>query len=285
MLSSVLVAVDLSPHCDRVWSRVARLPLEPGARVTLLHVVPRELAGFAQLRALEDADHALTALTSRGTSELLGRIELDRVVRTGDPAKLIGTLAAKAKAELVVLGRGATRPVRDLTLGSTAERVLRAAHTPVLVVRRPARHAYEKPLAALDVDAAAAKAVAFAPKVVGKLKSLDVVHASSVPFHGRLYPSIGDTYVQEYEARHQRKRLAELKRLIKRGRPGVAVKLHGRTGLARVEVPQAVSWFSADLLLLGTHGRSLVGAAVLGTVAGDLLREVPCDVLVVPARS
>jgi hypothetical protein len=40
----------------------------------------------------------------------------------------------------------------------------------------------------------------------------------------------------------------------------------------------------ADLLLLGTHGRAGLAHALLGTVAGDVLRDVQCDVLVVPPR-
>jgi len=39
-----------------------------------------------------------------------------------------------------------------------------------------------------------------------------------------------------------------------------------------------------DLLLLGTHGYSGIARAFLGTTAGDILRDVRCDVLVVPPR-
>lgn len=281
MLTTVLVSVDLSDHSDRVWSRVARLPLAPGAVITLLHVVPKELAGSAQLRALEDARDALNAITMRGSSELLERCRVEHVVRTGEPAKDIAAIAKKKHAELIILGRGAGRAIKDRALGSTAERVLRSGLLPVLVVRRSAKHAYEHPLAALDVDQAAAKAVAFVGKHFG-LKSLDVVHATAAPFRAQMYPSVGDEYVRDYEEKHQRTQLAELKRLIKRGRPGINVKFHGRHGPARVVIPEAIAWFSADLLLLGTQARSTLGAAVLGTVAGDLLRDVQCDVLVVP---
>ena len=38
----------------------------------------------------------------------------------------------------------------------------------------------------------------------------------------------------------------------------------------------------ADLLLLGTSAFSRAAYVFLGTVAGDLLREAKCDVLLVP---
>ena len=60
-------------------------------------------------------------------------------------------------------------------------------------------------------------------------------------------------------------------------------KLHVRCGSARLVIERAVKQAGNDLLVLGTHGHSGVAYALLGTVAGDVLREVACDVLSVPA--
>ncbi len=249
-----------------------------------MHVVPPELQGSARLRALNDAKEGLEAITTRGVAKLEGRVSLRLEVRCGPAAKEISARAKANGAELVVLGRGPGRALKDLTLGSTAERVLRTGRLPVLLVRRAARAPYELPIAALDVDAAAPEVIRFAKTLFDPVPTLDVVHATSAPFNGMVYPHVGREWVNDYETRHQRERLAELKKLIKRARPGVSVRLHGRNGLARVVVPEAVSWFRADLLMLGTRAGSAIGNVVLGTVAGDLLREVPCDVVVVPAR-
>jgi nucleotide-binding universal stress UspA family protein len=40
----------------------------------------------------------------------------------------------------------------------------------------------------------------------------------------------------------------------------------------------------SQILVLGTHGRTGVAHALLGTVAGDVFRDAPCDILVVPPR-
>lgn len=279
VLKSVLIAVDLSQQCDQMWARIARLPLADDAVITMLHVVPKELDGAARLRALHDARELLDSLVSRGPTSLAKRPGVRHEVRVGTPWKEISAMSEKTSADLVVLGRGAGRPLRDLTLGSTAERVLRGARVPVLVVRRAARRGWEAPLAALDVDSAAPRAVAFARRLLPGLATLDVVHASSAPFDGLIYPHVGSVYMRTYEANYRRERLAALEKKLGR----VSVKLHGRNGLARVVVPETVRQFGADLLILGTAARSAAGNAVLGTVAGDLLRGVSCDVLVVPA--
>jgi nucleotide-binding universal stress UspA family protein len=59
-------------------------------------------------------------------------------------------------------------------------------------------------------------------------------------------------------------------------------KKHVQCGSARLVIEKVVKKADSDLLVLGTHGYSGVAHALLGTVAGDVLREVACDVLVVP---
>ena len=44
-----------------------------------------------------------------------------------------------------------------------------------------------------------------------------------------------------------------------------------------------MSEFCPDLLVLGTHGRTGVAHATLGSVAIDFLKDPPCDVLVTKA--
>ena len=50
---TLLIAMDLTPISDRVVGRVALLPLAEGARLLLLHVVPKSLPIRAQRRAAE----------------------------------------------------------------------------------------------------------------------------------------------------------------------------------------------------------------------------------------
>lgn len=59
-------------------------------------------------------------------------------------------------------------------------------------------------------------------------------------------------------------------------------KMHAQCGSARLVIEKVVKKADTDLLVLGTHGYSGVAHVLLGTVAGDVLREVACDVLVVP---
>src|SRR5207344_1571978 len=55
------------------------------------------------------------------------------------------------------------------------------------------------------------------------------------------------------------------------------------SGLAKTIVSDADE-VRADLLVLGSHGRSGVDRLLLGSVTEEVIRHAPCPVLVVPCR-
>jgi nucleotide-binding universal stress UspA family protein len=52
-----------------------------------------------------------------------------------------------------------------------------------------------------------------------------------------------------------------------------------REGSTTSEIIAAATEWRADLIVIGTHGRSGVGRLVLGSVAEGVLRDAPCPVL------
>jgi len=56
-----------------------------------------------------------------------------------------------------------------------------------------------------------------------------------------------------------------------------------RTGDARDLILQAREEISADLIVMGTHGRRGVSRALLGSVAENVVRAAPCPVLTIRA--
>lgn len=296
MLRSVLVALDLGPTTPLVLERALRLPLVEDARVTLLHALPVLLVGPARARAEADAHALLGEHASRLASRLPEAAVIGPVLATGPAATAIGKQASVEGAELVLLGRGGPRTVRDVVLGATAERVLRRATLPVLVVRRSADEVYRRPLLALDVDQPAedllAPLLALLPT---SAPDIAWVHAYEAPFEGFVYPSFTPDEVRGYRDHYRAKAHGEVAAHLAAAvralglSPGLApgaLSLRGWVvhGPPREVVKDEVARAGADLLVLGTHAYGGAARAFLGTVAGDLLREVPCDALVVPAR-
>ena len=66
--------------------------------------------------------------------------------------------------------------------------------------------------------------------------------------------------------------------------PDVAIETVLREGNAAAEILAQASSMHADLLVIGTHGRSGFERLLLGSVAEKVLRKASCPVLTVPAR-
>jgi nucleotide-binding universal stress UspA family protein len=292
-LHSVLVPVDLTALADRVLGRVSLLPLADQARVTLLHVIPESLPASEQRKAARDADKALAGAAKHLRKQIHGSVTIAWSVKIGAAAKEIARSATLVHAELIVLGRGGGRAVRDAFLGATAERVVRHSQRPVLVVRLTAREVYRRPALALDLDRTAVDVVRLAVRVLpSRPPRVDVVHAFQIPYQGMVYPSLSGDEAEErkeelrIEATHTLRQLlgdALLKANVGPGE-GPSFRNHVQHGPPRLVVEKAIKRADTDLLVLGTRGHSGLTYVFLGTVAGELLRAARCDVLVVPPR-
>ena len=278
----VVVATDLSAGSADALARAVRLPLAAGAILRLVHVVPRGIPTELRGRAVALATERLRALEPElGAAPPGTRVE--RVVLEG-PAHVEVIRNARAwGAELVVLGRHGRRRLDGLSLGSTAERVLRKGDVPVLVVRAPPAGPYTRAVAAVDLSEVSGRVIELARALLtGGAGELDVVHAFHIPFEDWL----GADYLAEL--RREQRALVEARTqeltaaFLARGLPG---KVALSEGDPRVVVLREVALRHGDLLVTGTHARAGLAHALLGSVAEWLVRASPCDVAVTrPSR-
>lgn len=284
-LSTVVVATDFSPIARRAVLRAVRLRLARRAHLLLVHVLPEGLPRKARSAVAREVKARLheEAEAARGAADELGRSDL--VIRTevgeGPPAREIVRRARLAASELILLGRHGRRRIRDMFLGSTAERVLRRGEVPVLIVTKSPIRPYTRPLVALDTNETAALVLRTALRTVAHGPTVGIVHAYDSPYDGLVYPALERKTLlhlrRENRARASRS-LAEILRAFED--LDVSFETHLRLGSARVVVPEVASRYKADVLVLGTHGRSALSQFFLGSTASSLLRDVNGDVLV-----
>lgn len=131
----VVAAVDFSRHCREAVRAAGRLMHPPGVLV-LAHV----LQGLRYLRDVPDgwegryrAEVERRLDEFRRSLDLPGGIEVKWRVLDGEPARELLGLAASEGAELVVAGTHGHGFVGRVLLGSVSSRILRGAHTAVLV--------------------------------------------------------------------------------------------------------------------------------------------------------
>jgi nucleotide-binding universal stress UspA family protein len=132
-LARILCAIDLEKASERAFDRALSLARLGHAKLFILHATPGNLP-FSS-RAGERVDY-LTELRERAQAAGV-RVQVDE--QHGDPAGVIVLHANTKKADIVILGSNRRRGWQRLRKGSVAERVLRRAAWPVLIVPWDAR--------------------------------------------------------------------------------------------------------------------------------------------------
>ena len=284
----VLLGTDFTAGAEAAADRAALLPLAPRAEIMLLHVLPRrrepELRRLerdeAQRRLKREAARLSAALRRRGARAARVRT----VLAPGEPS--VEIVGRSAGSDLVVAGRQGERRFRDLMLGTTAERVIRRAAAPVLVVRRPARGPYRHPLAAVDLSAASRSVLEEATRMAGpSARALDVIHAYRTAYDSILLRVAPPEGVAAYHRRCRADAQASVAALVEAA--GIASEVGVvvlRRGDPRTTVLSAARSRGSDLIAVGTHGRTGLGHTLLGSVAEGIVRHAPADVLVVRPR-
>jgi nucleotide-binding universal stress UspA family protein len=133
MFRRILVPLDGSALAEAVLPQAGELARLHGAEVVLLRV--ESAPDYAVAQAAEEAQHYL-----RGVAASLweARVQVSMmVVLSGDAAGEILVQAELTAADLILMATHGRSGVGRWMLGSVAEKVLRAAVTPVLLVRVP----------------------------------------------------------------------------------------------------------------------------------------------------
>lgn len=144
MLNSpeILVPVDFSP-CSVNALRVAVGMAAPDGDLTLLHVIDEEFVSEAVGAGLGELEPIRTRMRERAEASFTSMLEgietaavnIERMVVIGAPFVEILKIARDLDLPMIVMGvRGRSTPPEELLFGSTAEKVLRGARVPVLVV-------------------------------------------------------------------------------------------------------------------------------------------------------
>jgi nucleotide-binding universal stress UspA family protein len=152
MFSKLLVASDLTGASAHAVQLALALAAQHKASVTLLHVIEKpsqahhwlvppfedELRIY-RIAVRREEQEAYRRLAEQARQAGAPGVHAEAIVRNGRAAESIVAVAAEIGAELVVVGTHG----REGTLGSVAERIVRSARRPVLVV--PANQELAKP--------------------------------------------------------------------------------------------------------------------------------------------
>jgi nucleotide-binding universal stress UspA family protein len=212
-----------------------------------------------------------------------GLLAIDTRVVVGNVVSTLLAQADELDAGLIVLGARGGGFLRQLVLGTTAERILRKTARPVLVVRQAPVADYRRVVVAVDFSAASATALRLALALAPNAE-LVLVHAYEVPFESKLrFAGVDEPMIERYRERAEDEATKGLEAFITEvGLPPGRARLVVEQGdPTRVILDQQ----GCDLVVVGQRGKGALEELLLGSVTKHVLAETNIDVLVaVPTK-
>ena len=283
-MQSILVATDFSERSNCAVRRASLLAKAAKCRLVLLHVVdddrPSRLQEIEQQAAL-----LLLQETAARILEDEG-IQAEPLVREGAPFATVTDTASEVGADLIAVGTPRRQLLQDVFIGTTAERIMRQSAVPVLMVSKEPAAAYHHMLAAVDLSEASARAARTAVKLgLDRHMAVSLLYLFDAEATGLMIRSATPmAEIRKYQDQEAAKAGDALESFLK------------KTGLAsvnpvvrQIDAPVAqlicatAEELKADLIVVGTQGKSGVPRLLLGSVAEGVLRTAKQDVLAVPA--
>ena len=285
-----LLAVDGS---DYSYAAVHALKyLARAEQLTLLHALDVRRPAYPMMPPEVAGEHNTTLDQSvrEDGERLLDRVQSllpmhagpsTKHLRIGSPAEVIVSMAEEQKPDLIVMGARVMgtqglAPVKEWLLGSVSHRILTLAPCATLIVNGPVK-AMKQILLPLQGPSDAEAAVRFLQLKpfhdAVEVTLLTVLPSTGPPRPGDAAAAAAATEKLEEQAAFI-DGVAERLRAIGYQARGIAV-----TGTPSDTILQQATMQRSDLILMGTRGRQGITRFVLGSVAHDVLHQMPCPVL------
>lgn len=288
----LLAPVDFSEPSLEALQEAVALAARQDAEVVLLHVVPESdvpvrhvllISGFPNVhdeirkgvqRHLEEVRKE--AVPSDVRSRLL--------VTEGMPSAQITGEAAELGVDMIVMATHGYGGFKRFLLGSTAERVVRTAACPVLVVRgkRAAEgKGYERIVVTTDfsepAQSALPNALALAEADNGTIFLIHVVRPLPWPATEAIE---ADSHAQVSDAL-RKAAMERLQEIRDQAIPkGIKCEIHVLEGNVEEEIIRFATEQDADVISIASHGQGGFKRFLLGSTTERVVQGAPCTVLV-----
>lgn len=283
-MNRLIVATDFSPRSDRAIRRSSLLARKLATSLTLVHVVdadrPDALIEAERIAASDILEeHAQTLRSNDG-------IDADWILKVDDLHAGILAAADEISADLIIIGPHRSR-LRDVFVGTTAERVVRRTTRPLLVaIETPATH-HGKALLALDFDDAS-KSAGREALAMGVFEHTEVVvmHAFDAPAEGMMKRSmVQSDEVARYVDGEAETAAEKLRTLVSDlGLPPTCQTVVSMKGSPARTILESAQEVGGDLIVIGTNQRKGFERALVGSVTEDVIRDAHRDVLIIPVN-
>jgi nucleotide-binding universal stress UspA family protein len=274
--SPILVASDLSPRADRAMQRAFRIGAQQNRKVIVFSVLDDAMP----TDIIEDTHARAKVRLERFAASLAEGRPFEVHTCIGDPSTDILRMIQETGAGLLVMGVPRPRAFLKALRETTMQRIVRNTACAALLVMDTCDHDYDKVLLACDFSPACSSALRLA-RDLAPGAVITALHALHIPYSGMLGRS--DAARNDLELPFQQEAQA-LDAAWRRNSDLASDAGIGDTeilvGSPYPTIRERAENLPADLIAVGAHGRVGSAPAFLGSLANDLIRNPPCDILV-----
>ena len=260
----IVLGADACEFCEGATREAVNIAKNCGSKLYAVAVVEvnPEFESLAP-KAVEDIEREVHGyLESVKRQAIKDGVDFEIIAHRGEEAAdHIVAEARRVGADVIILGRRGRKGIKRLLMGSVTANVIGRSPCSVLVVPRLAKVAFKNIVAATDGsaqgDAAAREAIAIARKMGAKLSLI----AAERPVAGGF---------------------AELSHLVEAAKgQGVQAQTANPAGRPFEAIANYAKEAGADLVVIGSRGRTALQKLLMGSVAERVVGLSPCAVLVV----
>jgi nucleotide-binding universal stress UspA family protein len=302
-LKNVLVPLDFSPASHAAIQFALPLLTRFNPNLHLVHVLPLDspYSGFADMPMIvpeiEIARRVRRDLSRAAASHGVKTRACDLHMLRGSPFEEICQFARQIDIDLIVMSTRGHTGLKHLALGSTAERVVRYAPCPVLVVRDGAEankangngktprrpSTISRILVPIDFSDCSMKGLNYAKQLAREFgATLTVIHSIPVQYYltNDEYARFDLPLLMQQSEKIAQKQMRDV--IATTQRDGVKVEPSLQFGHAGDHICAHAEAEKADIIVISTHGRTGLKRVLLGSTAEYVVRHATCPVLVVP---
>ncbi|MFW2388538.1 MAG: universal stress protein [Polyangiales bacterium] len=307
--ASILCATDLTSAGPRTVDLAIAAAQAFGVKIDLVHVLDDADSWWPESAELQAAAEAAKEDATRYEAALEAELEKERdrcvaagvdceafVVR-GRPWRVIPELAGERGAFLITIGPYGASGARSVqskgaperVLGSTAQRVIRAADRPVFVAtgEEPIPEALRGTtwLVGTDFSASALAAVSWAKRAAARVQGELHVANVVIPAGGEEKPDEERTWRQVLRDQSKLEAGKKLAAYIDEHAPGAQLHQVVSADYASHAMCETAQGIEADVMVVGTHRQGVLGRLLVGSTASRCLRIAPIPMLMVPEQA
>lgn len=281
--TNVLVPIDFSAPAQELFRFSQQFIKNMDARMTLLYVCPTTALALVDGEKLEDYGEEYLEQQRLSAGDLQDRITTK--ITTGTPSLEIANIAKRLSHDLILITTHGNTGLKHVLLGSTAERIIRHAKTPVLVHRPKATKTksavgkFKKIMVPVDFSDKSCETLAYAQSFAKDFgATLDIIHVVEPP----IYPEFGYAHLAVKERAVLQSAKKEMTSFLESQKVDMDLVNTSsvKSGSAHFQITEWAKKKKTDLIILSTRGHTGLTHILLGSTAERVVQHATCSVLV-----